>query len=136
MSLFHAERWAAYSLRGHTEMYFTTVLIVAALVTIPAIPALILGAFMALGSLGSLWHMGHTGAHSQWRHAQLDRQDWLRYVGLPLLSYLLMGGTAIGMWVHTMLGLDSLAAVMLLLLVIGIRNAWEGVLLVAQQHRT
>jgi hypothetical protein len=29
-----------------------------------------------------------------WRHADLDRLDWLWYVGLPLLSYLLMVGAA------------------------------------------
>jgi len=119
-----------------TVMYFTTVLVVAALMTIPAVPAPILGAFMALGGLGGLWYMGRTGAHTQWRQAQLDWQDWLWYVGLPVLSYLLIVGAAVGMWVHTTLGLDSLAGAVLLLLIIGIRNAWDAVLLVAQQHHT
>src|SRR5262249_56654208 len=97
-----------------TVMYFRTVLAVAAVMTIPAVPAPILGAFMALGGLGGLWYMGRTGAHTQWRQAQLDWQDWLWYVGLPVLSYLLIVGAAVGMWVHTTLGLDSLAGAVLL----------------------
>src|SRR5712692_5575276 len=48
-------------------VYFTTVLVVAALMTVPAVPAPILGALVALGSLGGLCDMGRTGAHTQWR---------------------------------------------------------------------
>ena len=43
-------------------MYCTTVLVVAALMTVPAVPAPILGALVALGSLGGLCYMGRTGA--------------------------------------------------------------------------
>ena len=119
-----------------TVVYFTTVLVVAALMTIPGVSALALGALMALGSLGGLGYMCSTGAHTRWRHANLDRLDWLWYVGLPIFSYLLILGAAAGVGLQDPLGLHSMAGAVLLLLVIGIRNAWDVVLWVAQQRRT
>jgi hypothetical protein len=117
-------------------VYFTTVLVVAALMTVPAVPAPLLGALLALGSLGGLCYLGRTGAQTQWRQAQLDRRDWLWYVGLPIGSYLLLLGVAVGLGLRHPLGLASVAGAVLLLLVIGIRNAWDVVLVIAQQHRT
>ena len=117
-------------------VYFTTVLVVAALMTIPAVPAPLLGALLGLGSLGGMCYMGRTGAHTQWRHNQLDRLDWLWYVGLPIVSYVLVLGGAVGIGLRHPLGLISVAGAVLLLLVIGIRNAWDLVLWVAQQRRT
>jgi hypothetical protein len=73
-----------------TVVYFTTVLVLAALMTLPGVPAPVLGALLALGSLGGVGYLGSTGAHSQWRHAHLDRLDWLWYVALPIMSYLLI----------------------------------------------
>jgi hypothetical protein len=116
-----------------TVVYFTTVLVVAALMTIRAVTAPMLGALLALGSLGGLCYMGSIGAHTQWRHDKLDRLDWLWYVGLPILSYLLILRAAVGIGVRTPLGLDSVAGAVLLLLLTGIRNAWDLVLWVAQQ---
>jgi|RhiMetdeSRZDD1v2_1073273.scaffolds.fasta_scaffold144926_2 hypothetical protein len=40
-------------------VYFTTVLVVAALMTVPAVPAPLLGALLALGSLGGLCCRSH-----------------------------------------------------------------------------
>jgi hypothetical protein len=80
--------------------------------------------------------MRSTGAHTQWRHANLDRLDWLWYVGLPIFSYLLILEVAVGIGLRNPLGFDSVAGAVLLLLVIGIRNAWDLVLWVAQQRRT
>jgi len=117
-------------------VYFTTVLVVAALMTVPTVPAPLLGTILALGSLGGLCYMGRMGAHTQWRQAQLDRLDWLWYVGLPFVSYLLLLGATVGLGLRNPLGLASGAGAVLLLLVIGIRNAWDAVLVIAQQRRT
>jgi hypothetical protein len=117
-----------------TVVYFTSVLVVAAFMTIPTVTAPILAALLALTNLGGLGYMGNTGAHSQWRQDNLDRLDWLCYVGLPIPSYLLILGAAVGIWVRTTLGLDGVAGALLLLLVIGIRNAWDLVLWIAQQR--
>jgi len=119
-----------------TVVYFATVLLVAALMIVPAVPAPLLGALLALGSLGGLYYLGRAGAHTQWRQAKLDWLDWLWYVGLPIVSYLLLLGAAVGLGLRHPLGLASGAAAVLLLLIIGIRNAWDAVLVVAQQHRT
>jgi len=64
------------------------------------------------------------------------RYHWLWYVGLPFVSYLLLLEAAVGLGLRRPLGLASGAGAVLRLLVIGIRNAWDVVLVVAQQHRT
>ena len=61
---------AAYTATGvrafvtPSVVYFTMVLVVA-LMTIPGMPAPMLGALLALGSLRGLGSMGHAGAHTQ-----------------------------------------------------------------------
>ena len=56
-------------------------------------------------------------------------------MGLPILSYLLLLGAAVGLGLQHPIGLASGAGAVLLLLVIGIRNAWDIVLFMAQQQR-
>ncbi len=56
-------------------------------------------------------------------------------MGLPLVSDLLLLGAAVGLGLRHPLGLASGAGAVLLLLVIGMRNAWDVVLVVAQQRR-
>jgi hypothetical protein len=57
-------------------------------------------------------------------------------VGLPIVSYMLMVGGAAGIGLRHPLGFASVAGAVLLLLVTGIRNAWDLVLWVTQQRRT
>jgi flagellar biosynthesis protein FliR len=69
-----------------------------------------------------------------WRESKLDRLDWLWYIGLPILSYVLILAAAIGIWVRAALALDVLGGTMILLLIVGIRNAWDLVIWMSQQH--
>jgi hypothetical protein len=76
------------------------------------------------------------GVHGKWMNSDLDRLDWVWYVGLPTLSYLLILGAALVIWMQCRLGLHIAAGAAVLLLIIGIRNAWDLVLWMAQQSRS
>ncbi len=58
---------------------------------------------------------------------QLVRSDWLWYTLLPLVSYTALIVAAILLPSHPALALFIIAAVPVLLLFIGIRNAWDVV---------
>jgi len=116
-----------------TVVYFATVLIVAALMTIPLLHPRPLAAILAVGGIGCAISLLSAGAHLQWRKSKLGVGDWLWYIGLPILSYLLILTSAGQIWRGGRFALDTLAAAAILFLIIGIRNAWDLVLWMAQE---
>lgn len=116
-------------------VHFTTVLVVSALMMMPSLTPAALAGLLVLGSLGVLTYIFVIGVHAQWRQSKLDREDWLGYVALPILSYLVMLAAAAGVWHQSELGLVTLGASQILLLVVGIRNAWDLVIWLAQKAR-
>jgi len=54
-------------------------------------------------------------------------EDWLFHVVLPLASYAMLAGSAIAAGFHERVGLFIVGATALLLLFIGIHNAWDTV---------
>jgi hypothetical protein len=54
---------------------------------------------------------------------------------LPVLGYVVLVAAAIELWVHARFGLETVAIAMILFLAIGIRNAWDLVIFMAQQPR-
>jgi hypothetical protein len=117
-----------------TVLFFATVLVVAAIMTIPLISATILVIVLALGSVGAVSYLFVIRGHKVWRQSKLDGRDWLWYVGLPILSYVLILAAAVCIWLRTTVGLEILGGTTILLIVIGIRNAWDLVLWM-QRHR-
>ncbi len=61
--------------------------------------------------------------------------DWIWFVGLPAVCYTLILASGVLIAMSRAIGLYAIAATMLLLVVVGIRNAWDVVLWVAQQAR-
>ena len=117
-----------------TVVYFATVLVVAAVMTIPTLTAPALAGGLALGSVGEVVYLVSLRGHKMWRENKLDRLDWLWYIGLPILSYVLAFAAALGIWGRAALALDVLGGAMILLLIVGIRNAWDLVIWMSQQH--
>lgn len=118
-----------------TVVFFTTVLIISAVMATPALSLKLLRAIFFVGGVGGLIYLVWIRGHKQWRESQLDRLDWCWYIGLPFLSYLLIVANAIVMGVNMKVGLAMLGGTVILLLVIGIRNAWDLVLWMAQQAK-
>jgi hypothetical protein len=118
-----------------TVVFFTTVLVIAAIMTIPAMSAHLVGSILAVAGAGGVIYMVSTGGHQAWWKSDLPRLDWLWYIALPILNYLLILGAAVGIWLQRRIGLHMIGAAAVLFLIIGIRNAWDLVLWMAQQTR-
>jgi hypothetical protein len=116
-------------------VYFATVLVAAAFMTMPTLTRGVLSALLALGGVVGLIYIAWIGVHRQWRESTLERDDWLWYVGLPVLGYVVLIAAAFTLWLGHELALETVAGAMILFLVIGIRNAWDLVIWMAQQPR-
>jgi len=54
-------------------------------------------------------------------------EDWLFYSALPFAAYGILIGSALAAWAHEQEALFGVGAAVLLLLLIGIHNAWDAV---------
>jgi hypothetical protein len=115
-------------------VYFTTTLVVSAVLMVPDLPAMAIGAFLCLGAVASLGYLAYTKAHQQARHNKLPFLDWIWFVGLPIAGYMLLLISGIGFLLQAALSMHGVAVALILLLVIGIRNAWDLVIWISQQE--
>jgi hypothetical protein len=60
--------------------------------------------------------------------------DWIWFVGLPIAGYVLLLFSGIGFLLHVALSMHGVAVALILLLVIGIRNAWDLVIWISEQE--
>ncbi len=118
-----------------TMVFFTTALAVSALMLVPHIAPAPLALLLALTSVAGLAYLLWIRVHHYWREQKLDAEDWVFFIGLPFLSYLLLLAAAIAIWRGGALGAPTLAFVTLLLLVVGIHNAWDLVIWLAQKRK-
>jgi hypothetical protein len=117
-----------------TIVFFTTALIVSALMLAPGLTPVWLAVLLALVGFGGLVYLFWVGGNERWRENQLDREDWIFYIAAPFVSYLLLFAAAVAIGFQSMLGAAVLALTMILLLVTGIHNAWDLVVWLAQQR--
>jgi hypothetical protein len=118
-----------------TVVHFCAVLLLAALLSVPG---------HTLGSLATC--VGATGIGgvvlTAWVVVQARRQssyvpvlsDWIWHVALPFVAYAALAATAIVMLRRPALALDLVAATTLLLLFIGIHNAWDAAVWIAARR--
>jgi hypothetical protein len=115
-------------------VYFTTTLVVSAFFLVPDLPATVAGTTLCFGAAASLFYLVYTRAHYEWRRGKLPPLDWVWFVGLPLLSYLLLLVSGAGILVQSAYSMHGVGAGLVLLIIIGIRNAWDLVLWISQQE--
>ena len=115
-------------------VYFTTTLVVSAILMIPHLSVLVSGGLLSLGALGALVYLAFTKVHQQWRDNKLPVLDWAWFVGLPIAAYVLLLLSGVGFVLNVALAGYAVAAALILLLVIGIRNAWDLVLWISRQE--
>ena len=108
--------------------YFFAVLVVAAIMLIPSETFNSLGCLLAVFGLGNIgytllqfWRMLQ---HHQQRQP-LDPDHWFWFFLFPLVSYLLVVGSAIGVLNNASGYLNGIAVAMLILMVVSLRNAWH-----------
>jgi hypothetical protein len=118
-----------------TVVYFTTVLVVSGAMMAPHLGPRPLALLLGLGGIAGVAYMLWIDVHRQWREAKLEEDDWVWYVALPALSYILLVAAAIALWLDSVLAAWTIGFTMVLLLVTGIRNGWDLALWMAQRRR-
>jgi hypothetical protein len=111
-----------------TVVHFSVVLLLSALVRIPW--QTIVSAAFAWGILG-LCGLAYTAATVRRMHTQSVYEpvfeDWLFHALLPLAAYLILGASALLAGPYTHEALLGVGAAALVLLFVGIHNAWDAV---------
>jgi hypothetical protein len=115
-----------------TIVHFCAVLLMAAILSAPWPGMTSAGTALALcGALGFaygwlvVWH-----ARRQTDY-QMVLEDWLWHCSLPIVGYATLFGAAITLQRHPMESLFVIAGTALLLLFVGIHNAWDAVTYIA-----
>jgi hypothetical protein len=111
-----------------TIVHFSSVLLLSAVVSVP---------WQALGSAAALWGLlGLGGVVYEVIVARRMRvqtiykpefEDWLCHVLLPLAAYGMLAGSAYASRIHARGAMFGVGAAALLLLFVGIHNAWDAV---------
>jgi hypothetical protein len=116
-----------------TVLHFAAVLVTCVVVVVPSHSSLSLGTVLAVGSLLGLGYSLRVWVRVRQRNFDIDREDQFWYVMAPITSYLLMAMAAAFVFSSSdaRIGLVLLAGSLVLLLVLGIRNAWDMTLWIA-----
>jgi hypothetical protein len=119
-----------------TVVHFCAALLIAAIVSAPW--TAITAAGIAIGCIGAagLVYVGLIirGATRTQRYRPV-LEDWIWHAVLPFLSYGCLFGAALALSSHPITALFVVAAASLMLVLIGIHNAWDSVAYVAIEMR-
>jgi hypothetical protein len=116
-----------------TVIHFVYVLIIAIVGVVPALTRAPLGAMLVLAGLASLGQAlsGVPVMRQLQREGKLDQGDRMWYLLTPVFCYLLLMGAGVGLLSRSSQALNGLALATMVLLVLGIRNAWDMVVFFA-----
>ena len=114
---------------------FTFAFVTAALMLAPGFSSETIGWSLTAAGLGGIVYMMWTRVSQRWRENNLVTLDWVWFVAMPHVCFALFFGSGIGILKHWALALHGVGFAAVLLIVVGIRNAWDLVLWVAQQPR-
>jgi hypothetical protein len=116
-------------------VHFTAAMVLSAIMLAPDVPRILLGASLAVGGAGLIVYMFWTRANTQWLRNRLPILDWVWYIGLPLVAFAAIVGSGVAIIASRAPGLHVAATATVLLIVIGIRNAWDIVVwMTTRQH--
>jgi hypothetical protein len=116
-------------------VYFTSVLIVSHVLLAPTVARTTTGWLLCAGALLSMLYLWSTQAPRHWRANGLSTLDWIWYIALPYLAYVLVLAAGIEVLGDDGLAMPAVAAAMLSLLIVGLRNAWDLAVWMPQQER-
>jgi hypothetical protein len=123
----HENQVGIRSFISPTVVHFSAVLVSCVLATIPTQTWLVLGFLQicvgAIGLVYSGWVWRRMLKHGF--VATIDAIDRLWYALLPIPAYLLVIAAGVELWKQSLFGLNIFASALILLLLIGIRNAWD-----------
>lgn len=119
-----------------TVVHFCVSLLIAAILSSPW-PALAgAGIALAICGIGGFLYAVMVIRHARRQTAyRPDKEDWFWYAILPLVTYAVLAIAGVLLAWHTTLSLFLIAGTALLLLFIGIHNAWDTVTYIAVSRR-
>jgi hypothetical protein len=111
-----------------TIVHFSAVLLVSALMRVPWPGALFAAIAWGLTGACGLLYTALVGRRMVRQTAYRPAfEDWLFHLVLPLTSYALLGAASYEAGAHMLVALFAVAGYALLLLFVGIHNAWDAV---------
>jgi hypothetical protein len=115
-----------------TVVHFGTALLLAGVLSAPWQTFSSLSLLLGLLGLGMVFY-SIIVLRRMWRvpHYQSTLEDWLWYMAFPLLAHVLLIVTAFMLPKTPSVALYIVGSVMMLLLLVGIRNAWDNVTFLA-----
>jgi len=110
-----------------TVIHMATVMLGCAVTIAPSLERISFGVLFGIGGLVGLVYSCEIGLNVK-RRKEIDAEDRIWYAALPVLGYAGAAAAALLVLWGRAGGVDTLAAAMVLLLVVGIRNAWDMIL--------
>jgi len=110
-----------------TVTFFATVLLTSALLSIPhQTRGWVVAELLSIGLIGTLYVM-RVSRHIRVLEAYTaDKGDWAWFLVLPLTAFVAMFASGVVLWSKPGAALDIAAGSALLLLFVGVHNAWDG----------
>jgi len=109
-----------------TVVHFAVALFICILITIPSQTWLTLGSLIECAGLVGLMYSVRTCARIyRTLGSKLDRIDRLFYALIPVMGYLLVVAAATALLAHAPWSSELMAAGLIVLMLAGIRNAWD-----------
>jgi hypothetical protein len=117
--------------------HFTVVLLISAMASVPHISIWLVSASLGVLALSGIIYSAKITRSlfdNNWNDVSPDISDRCFYGIGPVCIYLALAGAALAVWTAPKLAVDFLAVILLAVLVIGIRNAWDLVTTIAQRR--
>lgn len=120
-----------------TIVHFGAVLLTSAVLSAPwpalGGPALILGISGIVGIVYMVWVLRTARQQSDYKPVL---EDWIWHFTLPLIAYVALSGAVLGLRSHPGGALFVIGGITVLLLFVGIHNAWDSVTYIAIDRRS
>lgn len=118
-------------------VHFGAVLIISILTAVPHLSTDLLGAILGIGALAGVIYTCLTAYRlmkGDWDLYKPDLSDRFFYAIAPVLIYVALGYAAWAIWSHAEEAAYPVGWVALVLLAVGVRNAWDLARSLIQQH--
>ncbi len=117
-----------------TVMHFCAVLLVSAVLVAPWRALVHPAILIALTGLGGIVYVARVIERAKRMAYTPDLEDWVWYHILPLLTYIVLFAGSIALPIASPEGALAIAATVVILIFIGIHNAWDVVTFLALPH--
>lgn len=119
-----------------TVVHFCLVLLLAAILSTPGQTTASLSLCLDACGLGGLGYTGRVVVHARRQKGYAPvLSDWIWHAGLPLAAYTSLLAAGVATWRHPAPALYVVAATALLLLYVGIHNAWDAAVWMAVKRK-